>query len=138
MILERKLPKLNRLAELLALATLVLLGHPDTAQGQSLTFSPSPVVLNIPGPGATASQVVTVAGGVPINSVFVSRIDTTPPLNWLTATGANGNTFTLNAANTSTLTPGGTYNGTVTVVANGSGGPSGVLNVSLTIGSNAG
>jgi hypothetical protein len=130
--------KFNRLAALLALATLVLLGHPDTARGQSLTFSPSPVGFNIPGPGATATQVVTVTSSTPINSLFVSRVDTTPPLNWLTVGSTNGNTFTINATNTSTLTPGGTYNGTVTVTANDNSGPSGVLNVSLTIGSTSG
>ena len=130
----------NRTIELLVLGALLLLGRPGTARGQSLTFSPSPVALTISGPGATASQVVTVTGSnsAMINSVFVSRIDTTPPLNWLSASSGAGNTFTLTASNTSSLTPGAIYNGTVTVAANGSSGITGALNVSLTIGSNSG
>ena len=132
--------KMNRLAGFLAVATLVLLSHPDTALGQTLTFQPSPIAFTIPGPGSTASQVVTVnsTNGTAITSLFVSPISTSSGGNWLSGPGTqvNSNTFTLNVTNTSNLAPGGTYNGTVGVTANGS--ISGSLNVTLTVGSNSG
>jgi uncharacterized protein (TIGR03437 family) len=131
--------RLNRLAELLAVATVVLLGHPDTAKGQTLSFSPSPVALSISGPGATAMQVVTVtaSNGTGITSLFVSPINTTSGGNWLSAQ-ASSNTFTLSATNTSSLTPGATYNGTAVVTANGNNSLTGTINVSLTVGSTSG
>ena len=131
--------RFNRLVEVFAVATVVLLGHPDTAKGQSLTFNPSTVALTISGPGATASQLVmvTASDGTGISSVFVSPINTTSGGNWLTAQ-ANGNTFTITASNTSNLTPGATYKGTAVVTANGISSLSGTINVSLLVGSNAG
>jgi uncharacterized protein (TIGR03437 family) len=131
--------RLNRLAEVLAVATVVLWGYPDTAKGQSLTFNPASVALTIAGPGATANQVVTVTAnnGTPISSVFVSPINTTTGGNWLSVQTSN-NTFTLTASNTSNLTPGATYNGTAVVTANGNSALSGTINVSVTVGSNAG
>jgi uncharacterized protein (TIGR03437 family) len=136
------LRKMNRLAGFVAVATLVLLGHPDTAVGQTLTLQPSPVAFTIPGPGSTSSQVVTVnsTNGTAITTLFVSPISTSSGGNWLSGPGTqvNGNTFTLNVTNTSSLAPGGTYNGTVGVTANGNGGLTGTLNVTLSVGSNSG
>ena len=140
--------KFNRLAEFSAVATLVLLGHPDTAKAQ-LAFQPSPVAFTINGPGGTASQSVIVnsTNGTSITSLFVSNINTCPAgvtapcstagPNWLLSGGVNGNTVTLNASNTSNLTPGAMYYATVVITANGNA-LNGILNVSLTIGSNAG
>jgi len=142
------LRKLSRLAELLAVASLVLLGHPDTANAQ-LAFQPSPVAFSITGPGGTASQTVTVTStnGTSINSLFVSNINTCPAgvmapcntagPNWLQPGGVSSNSVTLNVANTSNLTPGANYYGTVVITANG-GSLSGTLNVSLLVNSNGG
>jgi uncharacterized protein (TIGR03437 family) len=131
--------RLNRLAEVFALAIVVLLGHPDTAKGQSLIFNPKSVALTITGPGATANQVVavTASDGTVITSVFVSPISTTSGGNWLSAQG-NNNTFSLSASNTASLTPGATYNGTAVVTANGVNSLTGTINVSLSVGSTAG
>ena len=58
---RKDLRKLNDLIQLVAVAALVLMGHPDTALAQ-LTYSPNQsLVESISGPGGTATDSVTVS-----------------------------------------------------------------------------
>jgi hypothetical protein len=132
--------KLNRLTEVFALATLVLLGHPDTAGAQTLTFNPSSVTANISGPGGTFGPTqVTVSSSTAISSLVVAAINTTDRTNWLCATVTGTNTInvsvgtgTCSGLSTTQLATNGTYTGDITVTANG--GSTSHLTVTLTVG----
>ncbi len=135
--------KFNRLTEVLAVATLVLLGHPDTARAQ-LIFNPSSVTASIPGPGGTYGPAqISVSSASAISSLVVAAINTSDRTNWLCATpsgttlinvyvgtgGCSGVTSTGLIAN-------GNYSGFITVQANGA--QSTQLTVSLSVGNSGG
>src|SRR6266403_1560158 len=138
---EKTLPKFNHLTEVFTLAAFALLGIPDTALGQSLTFSPNSVVVSIAGPGGTTTSAVAVSSTAGINGPLqISTINTTDRTNWLCAQ-ASGQSLTLsigtNGCSTSQLLNNTTYTGTITVTAPtaSSGQQSGTLNVQLQVGS---
>jgi len=116
------LRKINRLTEVIALATLALLGNPDTASAQTLTFSPNPVVFTIAGPGQTASaQTVTVTStGGAVSNITIGQISSAGG-NWLTAAPVgSGNTFTVSVVTSATtgLAPNSTFTGSIFINAN--------------------
>ena len=134
--------KFNQLTHVFTLAAFALLGIPDTALGQSLTFSSNPVVLGIAGPGGTTTTSVAVSSTAGINgSLQVTNISTSDRTNWLCAV-ANGQSLTVSigtgCSNTSSsqLQNNFTYTGTITVTAptTSSGVQSGTLNVQLQVG----
>jgi hypothetical protein len=137
--------KFNRLAVVLILATCALLGNPDTAAAQSLTFSPSPLSVSISGPGGTTTSSVSVSSTASINgSLTVTTISTSDHSNWL-CTQTSGTTLTVSigtgsGCSSSQLLNNQTYTGQVTVTASTatSGNQSGVLNVTLQVGSGGG
>jgi hypothetical protein len=134
------LRKFNHLTEVFILAAAALLGIPDTAHGQSLTFSPNPDSLSIAGPGGTTTSTVAVSSTAGINgSLQVATISTSDHTNWL-CVQASGQSLTLsigtNGCTTSQLANNQTYTGTVNVTApTSSGTQSGTLNVTLQVGS---
>lgn len=130
------MPKINRLTVVLALATLVLLGHPDTASAQ-LTFNPvSPLALTIPGPGQTTTQGVTVTSStITVNTITVSSVSS-PGGTWLGALVTGNNTFTVQIQNTGSLAPNTNYSGTIRITANGT--VDGTLTVNLFVGGTGG
>src|SRR4051812_26909350 len=113
---------MNRLTEVLALATVALLGLPDTAGAQTLTFSPNPVVFTIAGPGqsATAQTVTVTLSSGTVNNISIGSISTSNGTNWLTVPSVTGNTFTVALADsvTAALAPNTTYTGSISVSAN--------------------
>ncbi len=131
----------NRLTEVFALAAVALLGIPDTAFGQSLTFSSNPLVLGVAGPGGTTTSSVAVSSTAGINGALtVANISTSDRTNWLCAV-ASGQSLTVSVGtgcgtSTSQLSNNFTYTGTVTVTAPtaSSGTQSGILNVTLQVG----
>jgi hypothetical protein len=136
------LPKFNRLAVVLTLATCALLGNPDTGAAQSLTFSPNPLSVSISGPGGTTTSSVSVSSTLTITGpLTVTPINTTSGGNWL-CVQANGTTSlsvsigTGCSASSSQLLNNQTYTGQATVSS--SNGLSGVLNVTLQVGSGGG
>ena len=137
--------RFNRLTVALTVAIVVLLGHPDTAHAQSLTFSPSSVGLTISGPGGVAGPTsVSVSSATPISSLFISGINTSDHTNWLCAT-ASGNTVNVYAGTGScSFTPTTTQlalnqNYTVTVNVQGNGGTLvGSISVTLSVGNSGG
>ena len=139
------MPKLNRLTELLAIFTLVLLGHPDTASAQ-LFFSPSPAQLSISGPGGTAGPLsVNVSAPSPLTSLTINSINTTTGGNWLCAVVSSANTLNIYIGTTagSCLTTTSTqlaanqsYTGTINV--RDANFQTGTLTVNLTVGNGSG
>src|SRR5258706_2810237 len=129
----------NRLTNVLAFAAVVVLGHPDTASAQSLTFSPNPVVFTIAGPGGTAAaQTITITSSAGSNVNFCPCNTSTQSGsgNWLVSSGfTTGNTFTLSIDGgvTANLAPNTTYTGSVFVNQNGSTA-NGNLPVTLQVG----
>jgi hypothetical protein len=118
------LRKFNRLTEVFALTAIAFLGIPDTAYGQSLTFSPNPVVLGIAGPGGSTTASVPVSSTSAITGPLqVTTINTTDRSNWLCATpsgqsltvsvGSNCNT----GASTTQLAGNQNYTGQINVTA---------------------
>ena len=137
--------RFNHLTVALAAAAVVLLGHPDTARAQSLTFSPSSVGLTISGPGGVAGPTsVSVSSGTAISSLFISGINTSDHTNWLCAT-ASGNTVNVYAGTgncgftptTTQLAHNQNYTGTISVQGNG-GTLNGTINVTLSVGNSGG
>jgi uncharacterized protein (TIGR03437 family) len=136
--LENTLRKINRLTEVLAFAAVVLLGNPDTASAQTLSFSPNPVVFTITGPGqAAVAQTVTVtASSGSVSNMSIGSISTSNGTNWLTASPVgSGNTLTVGLVDTVTanLAPNTTYTGIISVSAN-SLTAQGNLSVTLQVG----
>ena len=138
---EKTLRKFNHLTEVFTLAVVALLGIPDTALGQSLTFSPNSVGVSIAGPGGTTTSAVAVSSTAGINGpLTVSTINTTDRTNWLCAqpSGQSLNiSIGTNGCTTSQLLNNTTYTGTITVTAptTSSGQQSGTLNVTLSVSS---
>ena len=133
--------KFNRLTEVFTLTAIAFLGIPDTAFGQSLTFSPNPVVLLIAGPGGATSASVPVSSTAAITgSLQVTTINTTDHSNWLCAT-ASGQSLTVSigsncniGASTTQLAGNQNYTGQINVTApTASGTQSGTLNVTLQV-----
>src|SRR5205823_769988 len=127
--MERLMRTLNHLTKLFAFAALVMLGHPDTASAQALTFSGNSIANNtlsvsIAGPGSGAGPitvtVVPTAGGT-VTDVCPCNISTQPvSIPWIQTSGfTSGNSFTVTITNTSGLSANTTYNGSVAVNANG-------------------
>src|SRR5260370_15738454 len=122
------------------LAAIAFLGIPDTAFGQSLTFSPNPVALGIAGPGGTTTASVTVSSSTPITgSLQVTNINTSDRSPWLCAT-PSGQSLTVSigtgctGASSNQLTGNQNYTGQITVTApSSSGTQSGTLNVTLQV-----
>src|SRR5438874_10618261 len=110
--------KLNCLTTVLALACLVLLGHPDTLGAQTLTLNPNPLVIQISGPGASAGpfQVTAFSSGGAVTSLCACTINNTGSGNWLSTSGSsNNNTFSVSVGGTAALSPNTNYSGTVQV-----------------------
>jgi hypothetical protein len=133
----------NHLTELCCFAALALVGNPDTARAQSLTFSPNPVSLSIAGPGSTVSVSVPVSSTVALGGSL--QITSTNPSSWLCAqpngttsvtviigTGCPGTTSTQLVNNQ-------TYTGQIIVSAPtaSNGLINGTLNVNLQVGTGA-
>jgi Viral BACON domain len=140
------LRKFKRLTELFTVAAVVLLGHPDTARSQTLTFSQNPVTLSITGPGSTSQPTtLSVSSTVQLTgSLQVTTINTSDRTNWLCAQ-PNGTSLTLTAgtgcsgATTNQLSNNQTYTAQVTVTAASSSGTlTGQLNVNLQVGATSG
>lgn len=135
---------LNVLNRLLVFAAPILLGHPDTALAQSLTFSPSAVTLSISGPGSTASTPVSVSSSAGIGGALqVASITTSDRTNWLCAQ-PSGASLTVSigtgcsGVSSSQLSNNQTYTGQITVTAPGASGGtlSGTLGVTLQVSPN--
>ena len=127
--------KLNRLTEVLVLATVAWLGHPDTASAQ-LVYTPATLDFTITGPGGSAaSQTVTLTSSSgAVNCNAISSIST-PGVNpaWLSAS-CSGNTVTVSivASATAALSINTNYSGSVSLNTGSiSGAP---LQVNLHIG----
>src|SRR5437763_4503287 len=137
---EKILPKFNCLTQVFTLAAAALLGIPDTASAQSLTFTPSQLTLGISGPGGTTTSSVSVSSTAGINGPLqVTTISTSDHTNWLCATGS-GQSRTVSRGpgcssdtSSSQLQNNQTYTGMITVSAptTSSGTQSGTLNVTL-------
>jgi Viral BACON domain len=132
--------KLKHLTEVLALAALVLLGHPDTLSAQTLTFSPNPIAFPITGPGQVTNAVVTFTSStIAITSIQIPAINSIPlSANWLNATVTGSNTMNVIIQNTSSLSNNTTYNGTIHVQANGNSATDTIVPVALVIGNTGG
>ncbi len=115
--------KLNHFIQLLAMAALVLLGHPDTALAQ-LVFTPTNFVsLSIGGPGQTASATlsVTSSSNAAATNVGFNNIVTQDGTNWL-CPSVSGNQITVSigsgcGSSTTQLLPNTTYDGHFNVQA---------------------
>src|SRR4051794_445798 len=111
----------NCLSKVIALAALVLLGHPDTLRAQSLTFTPSSVTANITGPGGTfGPQTITVSG----SSLSIPSISTSDHTNWLCAVVSGSNTINVgigtggcSGVTTTQLSANVPYTGDITVTS---------------------
>ena len=135
--------KFKHLTEILILTAVALLGIPDAALGQSLTFaSANPIVLGIAGPGGTTTSSIAVSSTAGINGPLqVTNISTTDRTNWLCGT-ASGQSLVVsigtgcNSTSSSQLLNNQTYTGSITVTAptTSSGTQSGTLNVTLQVG----
>lgn len=135
--------KFNHLTEILTLTAVALLGIPDAAHGQSLTFaSANPVVLGIAGPGGTTTSSIAVSSTAGINGALtVTNISTTDRTNWLCGS-ASGQSLVVsigtgcNSTSSSQLLNNTVYTGSITVTAptSSSGTQSGTLNVTLQVG----
>jgi uncharacterized protein (TIGR03437 family) len=138
-IWRKDLRKLNHLIHLLALGTLVLLGHPDTARAQ-LLFNPlNQVTLNIGGPGqtATAPTITVTSTTTPVTSLSISNVVTSDGTLWL-CPSAIGSTISVSVGSgcgtiTTQLSVNTTYNGSFMVTANGN--QTGTVSVTLIVGS---
>ena len=130
--------KLNNLIQLLAVAFVVLLGHPDTALAQ-LLFNPlNQVTLNIGGPGqtATAPTITVTSTGTPVTSLSISNVVTSDGTLWL-CPSAIGSTISVSVGSgcgtiTTQLAVNTTYNGSFMVTANGN--QTGTVSVTLIVG----
>src|SRR5262249_50302126 len=111
-----------------------------------LTFSPSPLVLGIAGPGATTSASVSVfASPAATGPLQVTTISTQDRTNWLCAVPSGTSTIIVSIGTGCSgtysvqLLPNQTYTGNITVSApSGSGTLTGILNVTLQVSNSTG
>jgi len=138
--------KFNNLTKASVLAAVVLLGHPDTARAQNLTFTPATLGFTISGPGGTSGPMsVAVSSTATITSLLISSINTSDRTNWLCAVVSGTNTVNVSVGSgacgftptTSQLAFNQTYSGTIGVQGNG-GALVGTINVNLTVGNTGG
>jgi len=138
--------KLNRVVELLALAAVVFVGHPDAALAQVPTFSvvQQPMQISITGPNAGNSATVTVSESGA--SSWTATSNTGNGGNWL-CTSISGSTMTVNVGsfctgNNTQLASNQSYSGVIIVQGRDSGGnpvgTTGTLQVLLQVGSSSG